>query len=91
MSQWRYFATSFLDIDTSVHTRFTGSSYTLLFPWKSNTLSIKFGSSYGNFLYVELLFCIYNCWDLETTSTSGNILLMAILFIPNLLYFKKVL
>ena len=62
----------------------------LVIPLKSNTLCIKLGSSYGNFLQVELLviliFCTNNCWDLETTSTYGNIQLMAVLLIPNLLY-----
>ena len=79
-----------MEIDTSVHTTFIGSTYTLLFLLKSNTLCIKLGSSYGNFLQVELLliliFCINNCLDLETTSTNGNILLMGVLLIPNLLY-----
>ena len=89
MSQWYCFVTSFLDIDTSVDTRLIGSIYTLLFPLKSNTLCIILGSSYGHFLLAKLLviliFSTNNCWDLETTSTYGNILLMAVLLIPNLL------
>ena len=91
MSQWYYFVTPFLDIYVSVYTKFIGSTYTLLFPLKSNTLCIKLGSSYGNFLKVELLviliFCTNNCWDLETTPTYGNVLLIVVLLIPNLLYF----
>ena len=39
-----------LDFDASVHTRFKGPTYTLLFPLKINTLCIKLGSSYGHFL-----------------------------------------
>ena len=33
-----------------------------------------------------VVLCTNNCLDLETTSTYGNILLMAVLLIPNLLY-----
>ena len=40
-----------LDFDTSVHTRFIGSSTdTLLLPLKSNTLCLKLGSSSCHFL-----------------------------------------
>ena len=50
VSQWCYFVTAFVEIDTSVHTTFIGSTYTLLFLLKSNALCIKLGSSYGCFL-----------------------------------------
>ena len=88
MSQWYDFVISFLDFDSCVHTRFIGPAYSLLFQLKSNTLCMKLGSSYDHFLQVKLLvivLCTNNCWDLETTSTYGNIL-----FIPNLLYLSTV-
>ena len=79
-----------LDINTSIHTKFVGSTYTLLFQLKSGTLCIKLGCSYGHFMEVKLLLILIfdtnNCWDLESTSTYGNILLMAVLLTPNLLY-----
>ena len=75
-------------------TRYRFYLYLVIPYWKVTLCASIWGSSYGHFLSVELLviliFCTYICCDLETTSTYGNILLMAVLVTPNLLYRKKV-